>query len=115
MPTAEPAALSSSLAMDYLPVMTTNPLRDLLNERRWHAGDLDQLVLEVRHRGAPDDVRMVPGHAIREIGSSGLILDPPEVSLDEEDEDDDEGELHLPWHRVLMVRHGSEVLWRRTG
>ena len=76
-------------------------LRDLFNERRWKAGDLDRLEIDVRHRGAPDDRRTVFGGAIREIGPNGLTVDDP-LALEP---------VFLPFHRVLEVRGPEGVIW----
>lgn len=98
--------------------MSDNPLRDCLNDRRWNHGDLGEVVLMVRHRGAPRDERTVPGHAVREIGPHGLSLDPIHASpLDEDHPEADEPEddvLFVPWHRVLWVTLGDTMLWSRS-
>ena len=96
--------------------MSDNPLRDLLNDRRWNHGDLDRVWLDTVHRGAPDDRRRIPSHAIRDIGGAGLHLDPPEVGIDEEEPEEETGAdgMHLPWHRVLAVWVDDTLLWSRT-
>src|SRR5688500_2820295 len=85
-------------------------VRELLNERKWGRGDLGSLEVVVRHRGSPGDVRVVFGGEIGEIRPGGLLVraDP---YLDEGVADD--GQVFLPWHRVLQVRGPEGVLWAR--
>lgn len=79
-------------------------LRDILNDHRWHTGDLPGLELTVRHRGAPGDIRVIPGFAIDSIAASGLHLLP---------EDDQDGAF-IPFHRVLRVDGpDGQALWIR--
>lgn len=96
-----------------------NTLRELLNERRWHRGDLDTLEVVIRHRGAPRDERVVPGAAIADIGPRGLtVRHDVAVTLllggdpDEAPEGDD-GDVWIPYHRVLEVRAPAGTLWSK--
>lgn len=77
-------------------------LRDFLNRARFRDGNLDAMELAVVHRGAPGDLRVLPGSRITEIGAAGVT-----VELDE-------AEAFIPYHRVLEVREvGGETLWDR--
>lgn len=78
-------------------------LRDLFNQRRWATGDLAALTIVVRHRGAPDDRRVVEGAAIVGVLPGGLHVGDEGV----------EEPVFLPWHRVLAVREGDVVLWEK--
>lgn len=92
-------------------------LRDLLNERRWRLGDLSDCVVIVLHRGAPDDRREIPGHAISAVLSGGLevvasaggwAFDGDAAPIDVIDT------VVVPFHRVLEVRAPDGTsLWRR--
>ena len=90
--------------------------RDILNERMWRHGDLQSMEVVVRHRGAPDDERRVPGIDIVDVGSKGLFIAvKPRADWESEWVDDQEGSTFIPWHRVIEVRSPTEVLWTRTG
>lgn len=85
------------------------PLRELLNDHKWHHQDLRELDILVVHRGAPNDQRVVAGWAIQEVTATGIVLDGFLGGLD-----DATGEsTFVPYHRFLEVRRGSEVLWRK--
>lgn len=83
-------------------------LRDLFNDRKWHTNDLHQLVVVVRHRGAPGDERAVAGSDIVDVTGTGLLVaadadaDPPEP-------------VFLPYHRVLRINGPSGSVWIRSG
>lgn len=81
-------------------------LREFFNEHKWHRGDLPSLEVVVRHRGAPADERVVPGSLVVEVGPTGLAFHSFE-------EGHDGGTVWIPYHRVLAVRHGSDVLWQK--
>jgi len=56
----------------------------------------------IRHRGAPGDVKVIPGSSIRRVGRGFFVYDEGGV------------EVHIPYHRVLEVRgRGGEVVFRR--
>ena len=69
-------------------------LRDILNDHRWHTKDLPGLELTVLHRGAPGDIRVVPGFAIEGITASGIHLIP---------QDEEEEGAFIPYHRILRI------------
>ncbi|MCO4743811.1 MAG: DUF504 domain-containing protein [Proteobacteria bacterium] len=81
-------------------------LRDVLNRHRWRDGDLSELELSVRHRGAPGDVRVIPGLAIADIVSTGVHLIR---------EDDQPEGAFIPFHRVLRVDGPDGIVWVREG
>ena len=85
-------------------------VRELLNDRKWHHGDLDRLGILVRHRGAENDERIILGSEILEIRANGLLVAGDAVL----DEDAEEGTVFLPWHRVLKVTGPEGVLWERV-
>ena len=86
-------------------------LRDLFNDRRWHHDDLQTLQIVVRHRGAPGDRRTVFGGEIVRIVPTGLVVT-GSFAFDEEG-DEGEDEVFLPFHRVLEVRGPDGVLWTK--
>jgi uncharacterized protein (UPF0248 family) len=77
-------------------------LRELFNEHKWHRGDLDELRVTVRHRGAPGGERVVYGARIEEVTANGLVID-------------GDDETFLPYHRVLRVTGTEGVIWKRGG
>lgn len=92
-------------------------LRELFNERKWHTGDLASLEVTIRHRGAPRDERLIPGHAITDVNGNGFtVVEAGEWSFSEEGEDapaTSEGTFFVPWHRVLRVVGPDGVLFRK--
>ena len=78
-------------------------LRDFLNARRWHIGDLPDLTVVVRERGAPQDEDRVFGDEIAAVCAVGLELN--DLGL--------KGGW-VPFHRVLRVEGPSgAVVWTR--
>lgn len=88
-------------------------LRDLFNERKWHQADLQALQIVARHRGAPNDERTISGFDVKRIAPGGLFLDAAVGLGSEDEEDSDDGEVFLPFHRVLEVRGPNGVIWTR--
>jgi uncharacterized protein (UPF0248 family) len=84
--------------------MPANPLRDLLNNRKWSHHDLDLCEVIVQHRGSPDGERRIYGWAIDDVGRNGLVV---MDTLRPEDP------THYPYHRVLRVVKGSTTLWEK--
>ena len=82
-------------------------LRDLFNLHKWRFQDLADLVVIIRHRGAPFDCRHIAGGEIIDIHKNGFTLG--EVALDDADD-----QTFIPWHRVLVVKRNNQSLWSRT-
>jgi uncharacterized protein (UPF0248 family) len=78
-----------------------NP-REVLNRLKW--GDKNKLPsakVTILHRGAPDDRRVIEGTGILELGRGFMrVLSP-------------EGEVEIPYHRVLQIEVDDRVVWRR--
>jgi uncharacterized protein (UPF0248 family) len=79
-----------------------NQLRDLLNRLRWDRASGGQgVTFEVRERTeAGEAVRALPFAALAEILPRGVTL---------------ADGTFLPYHRLLTVRRGDEVLWAASG
>ena len=76
-------------------------LRELLDSLEWRGErSLDDLEFLVMDRGAPDDRRVVRAPELVGRDRSYLRL---------------EGGGSIPFHRVLEVRSGQDVLWRKRG
>jgi uncharacterized protein (UPF0248 family) len=89
-----------------------NPLRDLLNEARWGTGDLDELSIIVRHRGATHDERAVLGRDVTAIYGNGFNC-PTDPAFDAPEEiiEIGGGEVFVPYHRVLRITKGDALVW----
>ncbi len=82
--------------------MGANQLRDLLSRLRWdRRATATGVVVEARERtDAGEVVRPLPFAAVADILPAGIAL---------------ADGTFIPYHRVLTVRRGDEVLWRRRG
>jgi uncharacterized protein (UPF0248 family) len=72
----------------------------VLNRLKWtkKIGDCEIIIL---HRGAPDDRKSISGGQITEVKRSYFSFK------------DAERETTIPMHRILEVRIGGRVLWKR--
>ena len=79
--------------------MGANQLRDLLSRLRWdRRATATGVVVEARERtDAGEVVRPLPFAAVADILPAGIAL---------------ADGTFIPYHRVLTVRRGDEVLWR---
>ena len=77
-------------------------LRELLNRLRWDAGSRPEgVVLEVRdRRDGEERIEPVPFAAVTEVLPAGIIA---------------AGGVFLPYHRIVRVRRGGELLWPDDG
>lgn len=82
-------------------------LQSILNEHKWHHKDLDALEITIRHRGGPNDMRTIRGHAILEVRPAGFTA----VSFSSQVDD----HVWIPYHRILSVYHTtqSKTIWTR--
>ncbi len=77
--------------------------REILNELKWHPRlKLQDARIKIIHRGAPNDRRVIRGSEILELGRSFMRV----ASY--------EGEVEVPYHRILRIEARREVLWRKT-
>lgn len=74
--------------------------RDILNEIKWRF-DLRRCMVYYIHRGAPGDIKIVEGNAIKSIGRSFLIL---EGVVDD---------VHIPYHRIFRIDYGGLPVYTR--
>ncbi|HEC81562.1 MAG TPA: DUF504 domain-containing protein [Thermoplasmatales archaeon] len=74
-------------------------VRDILNKLKWR-GDKDFNRVEVwyRHRGAPNDTKLIMGEEIVSVGKSFL----------------ETKTAMIPYHRVLKIVYEGEVLFDRS-
>lgn len=77
--------------------------REVLNELKWHPKlKLREARITITHRGAPNDKRVIQGSEVLELGRSFMRVASRE------------GEVEIPYHRVLRIEARGEVLWRET-
>jgi uncharacterized protein (UPF0248 family) len=78
--------------------------RDTLNKLRWHTKfNLRDAKVTIVHRGAPGDVKVIEGKDIRELGPAFMRVLTPE------------GEVQIPYHRILRIEAQGRTLWRKSG
>ena len=82
--------------------MPESLIRKVLNKLKWDSQDLDECEIYFLHRGAPDDLKVYPGHKVKEIASSYLLF------LDEEEE-----EVVIPFHRLRKIynQKTNQLIW----
>lgn len=77
--------------------------REVLNKLKWGgASELRSAKVTILHRGAPNDRRVVEGAEILELGRGFMRVVSPE------------GEVEIPYHRILQIEVRGEILWRKT-
>lgn len=77
--------------------------RDVLNKLKWGGGDFQGAKVTILHRGAPSDRRVIAGSDILELGRGFMRVVSPE------------GEVEIPYHRILRIEAGGRVLWEKRG
>ena len=76
--------------------------REELNKLKWGVGGGLRLAkVTILHRGAPGDRRVIGGEEILELGRGFMRVSSPE------------GEVEIPYHRVLRIEAGEQVIWKR--
>ena len=77
--------------------------REMLNKLKWGGEDELQIAkVTILHRGAPNDKRVIEGSDILELGRGFMHVASPE------------GEVEIPYHRILRIEARGEILWRKT-
>lgn len=76
--------------------------REVLNKLRWQpGGELGLARIVIAHRGAPGDRRVIDGKQITGLGRGFMSVTSPE------------GEVEIPYHRILRIEVRGRVLWQR--
>ena len=73
---------------------------ETLNRLKWK-GELPGCEVVILHRGAEDDRKLIHGTDITAVKRSYITCR------------HEKGESFIPLHRVLEIRHGGKVLWKR--
>ena len=74
--------------------------RDIFNEIKWRF-DLAKCKVHYIHRGAPDDMKIVDGSLIMDIGRSFLVL---HGAFED---------VYIPYHRVLRIEYEDQIVFDR--
>ena len=77
--------------------------REVLNKLKWGSEALQSAQVTILHRGAPNDKRVIGGKDILELGRGFMRVVSPE------------GEVEIPYHRILRIEAGGRVLWEKRG
>lgn len=73
-------------------------IRETLNKIRWTFPEgLKGIEVVIVHRGVPGDKKVIRGEEIKDVAPRAIICDG----------------VVIPYHRVLCIRKGEEILWRR--
>jgi uncharacterized protein (UPF0248 family) len=85
-------------------------LREMFNKHKWGDKNLGELTLTFRHRGAPNDERVVSGSDITEVGQTGVGFGVEAVEECEVTEDPD----WIFYYRILKVEDADgNMLWEK--
>ena len=76
--------------------------RDVLNEIKWKGGyDLSKCTIYYINRGSPNDIGIVGGREIIDIGKGFLILE------------GDPYERYIPYHRIVKIEYEDAVIFEK--
>jgi len=82
---------------------TSRGARGVLEKLKWHPErDLVEVRVTIIHRGARNDMRVINGSEIKEIGRAFMRVATTG------------GEVEIPYHRITRVEVKREVLWRKA-
>lgn len=77
--------------------------RDALNKLRWHPEfNLRDAKVTIVHRGVPGNARVIEGNDIKELGPAFMRVVTPE------------GEVEIPYHRILRIEAREQTLWQKS-
>ncbi len=68
----------------------------VLNRLKWGEGGLSGTVVTYVHRGGPDDLAMINGEEIAELGRSFFTV----------------GQGRIPYHRILKIEKDGKVVFQ---
>jgi hypothetical protein len=72
----------------------------ILKELMWHPGkSLKGVTITYVHRGAPGDVVTISSNRITSLEKSFFVI----------------GEKRIPYHRIVEIKKGREILWNKRG
>jgi uncharacterized protein (UPF0248 family) len=78
--------------------------REALNKLKWHSKfTLRDSKITIAHRGAPRNIRIIDGVDIIELGHSFMRVTSPE------------GEVEIPYHRIIQIEVQGKIFWQKRG
>lgn len=75
-----------------------------LNKLKW-TGKLANARIIIRHRGAPNDEKLVLGKDIIEVHKAYFLCTDSKTGE----------ETHIPMHRILKIESEDRLLWEKRG
>ncbi|MFX1295354.1 MAG: DUF504 domain-containing protein [Promethearchaeota archaeon] len=87
--------------------MPESIIRKILNRLKWDTKEnIADYEITFLHRGAPEDLKTYPAEKIKEIKASYLFFI---------DEDDEEGEVIIPFHRIRRIynKKTNKIIWEK--
>jgi hypothetical protein len=76
--------------------------RQILNELKWHPGkSLEGVKVTYLHRGVPGDRLTVDASELAALERSFFVIER------------DSAETRIPYHRILEIRKGDKIIWKR--
>jgi uncharacterized protein (UPF0248 family) len=81
-----------------------HPLKNILNRLRWDNQERpENYVIVYRHRGAPDDIKLIRATRIVKLGKSYFTIQESAASE----------ESVIPFHRILEIRNTADdsIIW----
>jgi uncharacterized protein (UPF0248 family) len=77
---------------------------ETLNRLKWKGG-LEDCEIVIRHRGGAGDKKVIHGKSVTEVKKSYFYYRDSKSNR----------ETYIPLHRVLEIRLGVKVIWKRAG
>ncbi|MFB0500753.1 MAG: DUF504 domain-containing protein [Candidatus Hadarchaeaceae archaeon] len=75
-----------------------------MNKLKWGGEDeLQSSRVTILHRGAPNDKHIIEGSDILKLGRGFMRVASPE------------GEVEIPYHRILQIEAHGHILWEKRG
>lgn len=75
--------------------------KECLNEIKWRYNGLEKTEIYYINRGSPNDIGMLEGKNIKNIGGFSLVL--YNIPIDK----------HIPYHRIVKIIYDGRVLFSR--
>ena len=78
--------------------------REALNKLKWHSKfTLQDSKITIVHRGAPGNIRIIDGADIIELEHSFMRVASPD------------GDVEIPYHRIIQIEVQGNILWQKRG
>jgi len=78
--------------------------KEALNKLKWHSKfTLQNSKITIVHRGALGNIRVIDGADIIELGHSFMRVASPD------------GNVEIPYHRIIQTEVQGKILWQKRG